>query len=186
MITCRIKDVDMEFETNDSLFSPGGIDRGALAMLSCIEFKEDDREMDLGCGCGIVGILAARKIGGDNVVLVDIDENAVAVAKRNAKINGVERIVIYLSNGFQNVHEKDFTLILSNPPYHEDFSVPKAFIEKGFNRLRIGGKMVMVTKRDKWYRNKLTAIFGGTRVVVIDDYYVFTAEKRSFSYANKK
>ena len=31
-----------------------------------------------------------------------------------------------------------FDWILSNPPYHTDFSVPKRFIEKGFNRLKVG------------------------------------------------
>ena len=30
----------------------------------------------------------------------------------------------------------------------------KHFIEKGFNRLAIGGKMVMVTKRRDWYRGQ--------------------------------
>jgi len=82
--------------------------------------------------------------------------------------------------------EKDFTLILSNPPYHEDFSVAKAFIEKGFNRLAMNGRLFMVTKREVWYRNKLTAIFGGVRVFRIEDYFVFMAEKRGMTYANKK
>jgi len=40
----------------------------------------------------------------------------------------------------------DFTLILSNPPYHTDFSVAKNFIEGGYKRLVIGGRMVMVQK----------------------------------------
>ena len=65
------------------------------------------------------------------------------------------------------------------------FTVAKRFIEKGFNRLKIGGKMYMVTKRKDWYKNKLISIFGGVRIHEIDGYYVFEAEKRSASYAGK-
>jgi 16S rRNA (guanine1207-N2)-methyltransferase len=186
MIQCRIKGIDLTLETEPSLFSPNDIDRGTLAMLSCVKFKPDDKVLDLGCGYGVVGILAARLIGPERVVMVDNDPTALEIARRNAARNGVGDVPVILSDGFKNVGEKDFTLILSNPPYHADFSVPKSFIEKGFNRLVLGGRMVMVTKREKWYRNKLTAIFGGTAVVALNGYYVFTAEKRSFTYAVKK
>ncbi|MDE6032167.1 MAG: methyltransferase, partial [Oscillospiraceae bacterium] len=66
-----------------------------------------------------------------------------------------------------------------NPPYHADFSVPKSFIEIGFEKLAIGGKLVMVTKRLDWYKNKLTSVFGGVKVREVNGYYVFIAEKRS-------
>ena len=62
----------------------------------------------------------------------------------------------------------------------------KKFIEKGFNRLRVGGRMLMVTKRRDWYLNKLRAIFGGVRVREIDGYFVFVAEKRGTQYAQKR
>jgi len=46
-------------------------------MLSVIEFVEGDRVLDLGCGYGVVGILASKIIGEQNVVMVDNDETAV-------------------------------------------------------------------------------------------------------------
>ena len=78
-----------------------------------------------------------------------------------------------------------FDLILSNPPYQTDFSVAKGFIEKGFNRLKIGGKLYMVTKRRAWYKNKMISVFGGVEIRETDGYYVFIAERRSLQYANK-
>jgi len=45
--------------------------------------------------------------------------------------------------------------------------------------------MWMVTKREKWYRNKLTNIFGGTRVVAQDSYFVFQSTKNSNTYASR-
>lgn len=173
-------------ETQKGLFSPEHADRGTLAMLSAVDFQPGMRVMDLGCGCGIVGILAAKKCGEENVVMSDVDPNAVQTAKKNAEANGVGGVKTVLSNGFDSVDEAGFDLILSNPPYQTDFAVAKKFIEKGFNRLKIGGRMVMVTKRLDWYRNKLRSIFGGVKVQQIDGYYVFTAERRSLKYADKK
>ena len=118
--------------------------------------------------------------------MTDIDDKAIDLARENILLNDLQGIKVYRSDGFKNIDESDFTIILSNPPYHADFSVPKEFIEKGFNRLTIGGKMYMVTKRKDWYKNKLTAIFGGVRIWEIDGYYVFMSIKKGNSYANAK
>lgn len=64
MIKVKIKDIDMKFNTSEEVFSPRNIDQGTLAMLSQVEFSEDDKVLDLGCGYGIVGILSAKMIGG--------------------------------------------------------------------------------------------------------------------------
>jgi len=185
MIDTIIKDIPLTFNTALNLFSPDNIDKGTLAMLSQVEFTSDDKILDLGCGYGVVGITAAKIIGAENVVMSDVSEKAVAMARENALLNGVDDVKVVLSDGFRNLQEKDFSLILSNPPYHADFSIAKHFIEKGFNRLRVGGKMYMVTKRKEWYKNKLIAIFGGVQVSEVDGYFVFCSEKRSVSYAKK-
>ena len=185
MISATIKDVELIFETESSIFSPNFIDIGTLAMLSVIDFLPSDKVLDLGCGYGVVGILAGKLIGEESVVMCDISERAVEYSKINATLNGVPNINIRLSDGYKNVEENNFTLILSNPPYHADFSVPKNFIEFGFRKLTIGGKMVMVTKRLDWYKNKLISIFGGVKVQEIEGYYVFVAEKRT-EFVKKK
>ena len=186
MITASINNITLEFETTAPLFSPSRIDAGTAAMLSCVVFSESDKVLDLGCGYGVVGIYAAKVIGAVNVVMADIDGNAVTAAARNASLNGVGDVKTVKSDGFAGIDDAGFTKILSNPPYHTDFNVAKHFIEKGFNRLAIGEKMYMVTKRKDWYKNKLIAIFGGVRIHEIDGYFVFEAERRSMSYAKKK
>ena len=47
MISARIKDVDMVFETVPSVFSPHSIDTGTLAMLSVVDFLPHDKVLDL-------------------------------------------------------------------------------------------------------------------------------------------
>jgi 16S rRNA (guanine1207-N2)-methyltransferase len=153
-------------------------------MLDCVDFGPDDRVLDLGCGYGVVGILAARLIGAERVVMSDIDPVAVELAQRNTRQNGVADVAMRLSNAFRALDEIGFTKILCNPPYHVDFAVPKEFIHKGFNRLEIGGEMILVVRRRTWYQNKLRSIFGGASVREIDGYCVLTAQKLRSSYAN--
>ena len=179
MIHTEIKGQMLCLETSEKLFSPSAVDRGTLAMLSVTEFSPDDKILDLGCGCGVVGILAAKLTSGKNVTMCDISPDAVNIARKNAVQNGIENITVIQSDGFSNITDSGYTLILSNPPYHTDFSVAKGFIENGYKRLAVGGRMIMVTKRLDWYKNKLTSVFDGVRVKEIDGYFVFTAEKRA-------
>jgi ribosomal protein L11 methyltransferase len=47
-----------------------------------------ERVLDVGCGSGVLSI-AALRLGAVSAVAVDIDEEAIAVARRNAELNGV-------------------------------------------------------------------------------------------------
>ncbi len=186
IIEVEIEGVSLALRTTPNVFSPCGIDHGTRTMLSLISFTNWDRVLDLGCGCGVVGIYAAKLVGPEQVVMSDVDPDLVRLAAENAERNGVKGIRTYTSDGLRSIPDADFTKILTNPPYHSDFSVPKHFIEKGFNRLVIGGSMYMVTKRRQWYKKKLTAIFGGVRIYERSGYYVFWSQKRSSSYAGRK
>lgn len=186
MIHAAVKGLDLVFETAPGLFSPTRLDAGTLAMLDQVQLSPEDKVLDLGCGYGLVGVVAARLIGPERVWLLDKDPQAVAFARRNLARNGVAGAQCIVSDGFADLDETGFTLILCNPPYHEDFSVPKHLIEKGFNRLVIGGTMWLVTKREAWHSNKLTAIFGGARVHREGGYFVFEAVKKSATYASRR
>ena len=183
VIRAHISGVDVILETDSRLFSPREVDAGTLAMLSCVQFSENDKVLDLGCGYGVVGIVVAKLIGPDRVWMIDSDALAIEVARKNALLNGVEDLRIVESNGFNDLREAGFTQILCNPPYHVDFQIPKQFIHKGFNRLLVGGKLWMVTQRQAWYRNKLRAIFGAVREHSRPPYTVFEAAKASPTYA---
>lgn len=186
MIHTAIKGMELTLETSPDVFSPGSVDRGTLAMLSEVDFKAGDKVLDLGCGYGVVGIFAAKIAGAENVVMSDISETALQLARGNARLNRADAVQIIASKGFARIEAADFTLILSNPPYHTDFSVPKEFIENGYRHLSIGGRMYMVTKRLTWYKNKFIAIFGGVKIQRIDGYYVFMAEKRASMVSKPK
>ena len=174
----RLNGIELDLSTTPELFSPSAPDKGTLAMLNAVEITPADKVLDLGCGCGIVGIYVAKSAGERHVTMTDVLPIAVETAKQNAIKNNVSNITVICGNAYENVTDTDYTLILSNPPYHTDFSVAKSFIEGAYSHLSIGGKIVMVTKRLDWYKNKLTSVFGGVKVTEADGYYIFTSEKR--------
>ena len=171
-------------KTHEKLFSPRGLDSGTEAMLARVSLAPGQRVLDLGCGYGIVGFWAAAQVGPENVVMLDNDPLAVETARENARVNGMA-IKIIQSDGFAALDETAFDWILCNPPYHADFSVAKHFIEKGFNRLVIGGRMAMVVKRKEWYKNKLTSIFGDVQSGAEGEYTIFIAQRRTSHYFAK-
>lgn len=186
MYSIRIWDNDILIEADDTLFSPKSIDKGTSVMLKNIELKASDKILDLGCGTGVVGLAVSKVIGADKVTMADINSKAITCSINNANLNALDSINIIESNGFNNIIEKDFTLILSNPPYHTDFSVAKHFIEEGKKHLVLNGKMVVVVKRLEWYKNKMKNVFGGERIVQEDDYYVLISEKRDNNFKSLK
>lgn len=62
-----------------------------MAMLE-EQVKKGDTVLDIGCGSGILGIVAA-KVGAGKVIGSDLDPNAVLVAKENVEKNNVEDVL---------------------------------------------------------------------------------------------
>ncbi len=188
MYELTFNDKILTVNTDDSLFSPKAADKGTLFMLNHVIFEENDILLDLGCGTGIVSLCAAASgVNPCNITLTDVDAKAVDCSRKNMEINGFDGASYVCDYALRGVTTTGFTKILSNPPYHTDFAVAKEFICKGFNRLSVGGKMYMVTKRKDWYKNKITSVFGGVKIYESQDgYYVFEAEKRSMTFAGKK
>ena len=75
------------------------------------------RVLDLGTGSGILAVTLAAEWPDALAVAVDISEDALAIAAKNASAHGVtERIQFELSDWFDAVGGV-FDLIVSNPPY---------------------------------------------------------------------
>ena len=133
--------------------------------LSCLEKLEelkdlkDKRILDLGCGTGILA-LAAVKLGGQEVVAVDISPEAIKVCEENARINGLPLITCQGSIGetrgrfhliMANIHGDILInmapqiverilpggyLLLSGVAYHENYQVLLTYGKLGMKTLK--------------------------------------------------
>ena len=75
------------------------------------------RILDLCTGSGCIGIAVAKHLPYQELLLVDLSEKALAVAKKNAEKHLGGNVRFLQSDLLTAVHEKRFSLLLSNPPY---------------------------------------------------------------------
>ena len=75
------------------------------------------RILDLCTGSGCIGISVAKHLPYQELLLVDLSEKALAVAKKNAEKHLRGNVRLLQSDLLTEVHEKRFSLLLSNPPY---------------------------------------------------------------------
>lgn len=132
--------------TTWGLFSPKEIDEGSLLLLKNLEIKPTDDVLDLGCGYGVLGLIAAKLASHGKTDLVDKDFVAVQYARKNAKINEIKNTEIYLSNGFSDVpKDKKFDIIISNLPAKTGKELHYILLADSLEHLKTGGKLYVVT-----------------------------------------
>lgn len=85
--------------------------------LICSEMFEMDfvnkRVLDMGCGTGILAILASR-LGSNDITGIDIDEWSVENSKENCEVNACPQIRLFLGDVDLLEKEKEFDIILAN------------------------------------------------------------------------
>lgn len=78
---------------------------------------ESLRILDIGTGSGCIPISLKKNLPDAKVFAVDVSENALEVAKENAKLNGVEVNFIKINILETEDLDQQFDIIVSNPPY---------------------------------------------------------------------
>lgn len=83
------------------------------------EPRQLHRALDLGCGSGAGGVVLARNALCRELVLTDINDTALQMARLNAAAAGMPNVTIVHSDLFANV-DGEFDMIVANPPYLND------------------------------------------------------------------
>lgn len=138
---------DYRFLTDSGVFSKGELDFGTRVLLRALPGEIRGRVLDLGCGWGAVGVLVGAENPDAQVFMADINERAVALARENARINGVTAQVGQ-SDGFERI-QGAFDLIALNPPIRAGKRVVYGLFSDCAAHLAPGGALYVVIRRQQ-------------------------------------
>ena len=168
----------LTFLTDAGVFSKKMIDFGSQLLLKCLEVEKGERVLDVGCGYGPLGITLVKAYGAQ-ATMVDINNRALDLARKNAERNQVSA-TIFQSNIYEQVEGK-FDHVISNPPIRAGKQVVHEIIEKSKDFLEDDGDLTIVIQKKQGApsaKSKMEDVFGNCEIIKKDKgYYILRSVK---------
>ncbi len=145
-ITVTIRGRPFLFQTDAGVFSREGLDRGTELLLEAIEVGPCESILDLGCGYGVIGIVAAHLSEGGHVILTDVNERAAALARANIAANRIRNAEVRIGDVYGPVDDLLFDHIICNPPIRAGRVIVDRIIAEAPSHLLDGGSLWLVAR----------------------------------------
>lgn len=101
-----------KLETDQNVYIPA---EDSYMLAENLLIEEGQTVLEIGTGSGIVAMYASKLT--DKVTATDINLDALLLAEKNFKLNGIENIELLSGNLFEPVKNRKFDVILFNTPY---------------------------------------------------------------------
>lgn len=174
-----LRGMSFRFVTDAGVFSRERVDFGSLLLIEAMRIGAADTVLDLGCGYGPIGMVAARLAPEGFIYMVDVNERAVELARRNLAANGIANAEVRVGDGLAAVPGIAFDVILTNPPIRAGKATVYRLLEEARAALKPGGSLWVVIQTKQGapsMKRKLAELFGNvTDVDRKAGYHVFTA-----------
>ena len=157
-----LNSIPFVFHSTWGIFSPRNIDEGTLMLLKYLEINETDNCLDLGCGYGPIGLTMAKLAPKGQTTLVDKDFKAVEYSNKNAELNQVKNAEALLSNGFDQIRDRKFDIVVSNIPAKVGNEMLSLFLHDAYKQMNPGGRIyvVTITGLRKYIKRNFEDVFG--------------------------
>lgn len=150
--------------TRPGVFSWDHLDEATAILADAVELRVADSVLDLGCGCGVLGVVAGLLAAQGRVTLVDADIEAVRCAARSVAAAGIHQPRVLPSDVASAVSNERFDVVVTNPPFHvgkaTDLNVPLQFIQEAWEVLCPDGRLFLVANRTLPYERAIFQRFG--------------------------
>ncbi len=164
------------------VFASGALDPATALLASVVEIRRTGRTLDLGCGSGVLGMLAARLAPNSEVYLVDASASAIASARENCQRNHLPNTHVLPSDGIEAVRHLRFDLVLCNPPFHYQRTHSSAtalrFIHEVGELLAPHGRFYLVANQFLRYEPAMQETFGNVTTLANDGKYKVLLSER--------
>ncbi|MGM0137889.1 16S rRNA (-N2)-methyltransferase [Enterococcus sp. DIV0755b] len=178
----ELKGHKFHFVTDSGVFSRNTIDYGSRVLIETFSATDLPKGplLDVGCGYGPIGLTLAATTE-RFVEMIDVNQRAIDLAKRNAGRNQIENVVIHESNIYETVNETAYAAILSNPPIRAGKKVVHTILSDAYPLLTEGGTLTVVIQKKQGApsaEKKMKEVFGNCTILTKDKgYYILQSIK---------
>jgi len=163
------------------VFAHGRLDEGTALLLGTLaDMQLRGDVLDFACGAGVIGAFIAARHAGTRVTLLDSSALALRACEETLAANGVQGTLL-AADGLEDV-DGSFDLVVSNPPIHAgvatDNRLGMRLLDTVHQRLRTGGRLVLVANRHLPYENWLAVRFGSHGQLAANENFKVLAAKK--------
>ncbi len=183
-IVYSLEDREFRFWTDHGVFSMERVDHGSDILIRAVRREEpclSGEVVDLGCGYGPIGISLATLNPLARFRLIDVNDRAMDLARRNAMENGVEERV--LVGTAQTVLSGSADAVITNPPIRAGKAVIYDLFRQAHEWLKPGGRLYVVIRKNQGAPSaakELETIFGDCETVARQSgFHVLRCQKRA-------
>lgn len=182
----ELKGKKFHFVTDSGVFSRDTVDYGSRVLIETFEWATlpEGPILDVGCGYGPIGLsigAASNRV----VEMIDVNERAIDLAKRNAQRNQIDKLEIHASNIYEILNHQEYAAIVSNPPIRAGKQVVHEILTEAYPRLKIGGTLTIVIQKKQGApsaQKKMQDTFGNAEIIKKDKgYYIIQSVKEGES-----
>lgn len=164
-VIVEINGIPFYFYTDNGVFSKGELDFGTELLLK--NFKYDDPNnktlLDIGCGCGPIGIYASHL--GFAVDMSDVNKRAIHLSKMSLKEQGLNANV-FESDAYKNITNK-YDYIVSNPPIRVGKEKLYEIVMNAKEHLKDGGSLWIVVRKQQGAESMLRDMKNAYKIVEV-------------------
>lgn len=144
-VSVVIHSIGYYFYTDNGVFSKNKLDAGTELLLNTFKYiyPQEKTFLDMGCGCGAIGIYAS--LLGFTVDMSDVNKRAIHLSKMSIKEQNLNANV-FLSDAYENI-DKKYDYIVSNPPIRVGKEKLYEIIMHAKDHLKENGELWIVVRK---------------------------------------
>ena len=171
-IQATVRDHTFSYVSKPGIFSWQRLDDGSRMLIEAMQdqpLRADDQVLDIGCGAGVLTLVAAQQAHEGHVTGVDADCRAVEATRRTLALGEATNAEALLSDCVSAVSDRAFSAVVTNPPFHKQqstsYATARQIIHDAHQVLRKRGRFYLVANAFLKYQPLIEETFGNVQLL---------------------